>query len=156
MVISDFHIIKKLRVIPELAKQIKVIYIASTVDERELLIRYKQRQSIDLNSDTKEALQTIEKMCSILSSAARLKYLRKIEDTLPLLNDQWNNYIPYFNTIKTRSLNIRMLYNRYIDNITEIDYALLNFYDSDYIFKQTRNIFKNAIPNKTKKILRCL
>ena len=146
VVISDFHVIHELRKDDRLRYRIKILYIASTVDERELLKRFKSRESIDFSEQSTKTLKTInniEKMCSVLSSAARLKYLSKIEEVLPLLNEQWNNYLPYFDTIKTRSLNIRMLYNRYIDNIAYIDYAILNFYDLEYMFKQVRSIINN-------------
>jgi hypothetical protein len=92
------------------------------------------------SEETLETIRNIHNMCSILSCAARLKYMSKIEAVLPLLNEQWNSYVPYFETIKTRSMNIRMLYNRYIDNIAEIDYPILNFYDLDYMYQQVRNI----------------
>ena len=152
VIISDFHIIKQLKKEEKLKDKIKVIYIASTIDERELLKRYKSREATTFDEQSDKTLHTIysiEKMCSILSSAARLKYLTKIEEVLPLLNEQWNNYVPYFDTIKTRSLNIRMLYNRYVDNIVDIDFAILNFYDLEYMFSQVRNII-NYVTKKRK------
>ena len=78
----------------------------------------------------------------MLGSAARLKYLDKIEEVMPLLNEEWNNILPYFETIKTRAANIRMLYNLYISNIHLIDYPILNFYDLDYMYKQAENIVR--------------
>lgn len=148
VIISDFHVIRLLNENPKLEKRIKVLYIASTVDERELLKRYKSRENTSFNEksvETIKTIQSIENMCSVLSSAARLKYLTKIEEVLPLLNEQWNSYVPYFDTIKTRSLNIRMLYNRYIDNISAVDYAILNFYDLNYMFQQVRNIINKPL-----------
>lgn len=154
VIISDFHIIKKLKRIDKLKGRIRVLYIASTIDERELLKRYKSREATDFDERSDETLITIksiQNMCTILSCAARLKYMSKIEDVLPLLNEQWNNYVPYFDTIKTRSMNIRMLYNRYIDNISEIDYPILNFYDLDYMYQQARNIIYNTVYRKERK-----
>jgi len=151
VVISDFHVIAELRAQENLKNRIKVMYLASTIDEREILRRYKNRESTDFDKQSNETIlviNKIEQMCSILSSAARLQYLTKIEEVLPLLNEQWNNYVPYFDTIKTRSLNIRMLYNRYIDNIKDIDYVLLNFYDLEYLFSQARNIIKSVQPKR--------
>jgi len=155
IIISDFHIIKKLKEVNSLKNRIKVLYIASTIDERELLKRYKQREITNFDQQSQETMRTIKgihNMCNILLSASRLKYMTKIEEVLPLLNEQWNNYLPYFDTIKTRSMNIRMLYNRYIDNITNIDYPILNIYDLEYMFKQVRNIISNISSCKKKPI----
>lgn len=146
VVVSDFHAISEIKSYPALKGKVKVIYIGSTIDERKLLERFKARENTDfdeLSDKTLITIKNIRNMCSILSSASRLKYLEKIEEVLPLLNEQWNNYVPYFETIKIRSTNIRMLYNRYIDNISVIDYAILNFYDLDYMFMQARNIINH-------------
>jgi len=114
------------------------MYIATTIDERELLKRYKEREKTrfpDANKTIK-TINQIQNMSSILLSAGRLQYIVKIEETLPLLNEEWNQYVPYFDTIKTRAANIRALYNHYINNISSIDYVVLNFYDLEYMFKQ--------------------
>jgi len=152
IVISDFKVIEELKKKDELQSCIKVMYLASTIDERELLKRYKARQKTELPDAEKtiKTIRQIQNMSSILLSAGRLKYLTKIEETLPLLNEEWNQYVPYFDTIKTRATNIRMLYNRYIDNITSIDYVILNFYGLEYMFKQARNILKNVKSERKK------
>lgn len=156
VVISDFKVIEELKKIGELKECIKVMYIASTIDERELLKRYKARQKTELSGfDVDKTIKTIsqiQSMSSILLSAGRLQYITKIEETLPLINDEWNQYVPYFDTIKNRATNIRMLYNRYIDNIALIDYVILNFYGLEYMFKQARNILKNIQPKREKPI----
>lgn len=72
----------------------------------------------------------------------------RIEEVMPLLNEEWNNILPYFETIKTRGTNIRMLYNQYIEYIDLIDFAVLNFYDLEYMYNQVRNIIKNVQANK--------
>ena len=152
VVISDFKVIEELRKKEKLVGRIKVMYLASTIDERELLKRYKPRQKAESPDPDKtiKTIRQIQNMSSILLSAGRLKYLTKIEETLPLLNEEWNQYVPYFETIKTRATNIRMLYNRYIDNIALIDYVILNFYDLEYMFKQVRNILENIQPKREK------
>lgn len=153
-IISDFHVIKRLKNIKSLKDRIRVLYIASTIDDTKLLKRYRSREEInyDINSDeTLETIKKIDNICSILRSAAKLKYMTKIEDMLPELNDEWNSYLPYFETVKTRSLNIRLLYNRYIDNIAMIDYSVLNFYDLDYMFTQARNLIQNSSSRLNKK-----
>ncbi|GJQ61057.1 MAG: hypothetical protein SCALA702_01100 [Melioribacteraceae bacterium] len=150
VIISDFKVISELKKDERLEGKIKVMYLASTIDERELLKRYKEREKTqfpDANR-TLKTIKSIQNMSSILLSAGRLKYLTKIEETLPLLNEEWNHYVPYFDTIKTRATNIRMLYNRYIDNIALIDYVILNFYDLDYMFNQTKNILTNISPKR--------
>ena len=142
-IISDFHVIKELKNNDYLKDRIRVLYIASTIDERELLKRFKSREAIqfDTDSDSKKiAIKNIQSLCSVLGSATRLNYMDRIEEVMPLLNEEWNNILPYFETIKTRGTNIRMLYNQYIENIALIDYAILNFYDLNYMFRQTRNI----------------
>jgi len=152
IVISDFKVIEDLKKDERLQGRIKVMYLASTIDERELLKRYKARQKIEFPDVDKtiKTISQIQNMSSILLSASRLKYLTKIEETLPLLNEEWNQYVPYFDTIKTRATNIRMLYNRYIDNIALIDYVILNFYELEYMFKQARNILNNIKPKREK------
>jgi guanylate kinase len=145
IILSDFKVIEELKKDIRLQGRIKVMYLASTIDERELLKRYKEREKTEFPDANKtiKTINQIQNMSSILLSAGRLKYLTKIEETLPLLNEEWNQYVPYFDTIKTRATNIRMLYNRYIDNIALIDYVILNFYDLEYIYKQARNILNN-------------
>lgn len=142
-IVSDFSAIEKIKNNRELLGKVKVLYIASTIDERELLKRYKSRESTGFDKgaiETKKAIESISDLCSVLSSAARLNYLDKIEEVMPLLNEEWNNILPYFETIKTRASNIRMLYNLYISNIHLIDYAILNFYSLDYMYIQVQNI----------------
>lgn len=146
IVLSDFNTIRKLTDNSELKNRIRVIYIASPVDERELLKRFKERENIDLkeqSDETERTIQKIHKLCLVLSSASRLRYLNTIENILPLLNEEWNNYVPYFETIKARALNIRMLYDRYIDNIIDVDYTILNFDKLDDLYSQARNIMNN-------------
>ena len=123
------------------------MYLASSIDERKLLERYKKREVVTFCEQEKIIYQ-IREMSSVLLSASRLRYLSKIEEVLPLLNEQWNKSLPYFETIKTRSFNIRMLYNRYIDNIQDIDYSILNFYDLNFMFRQVRSILSSS---KTRK-----
>ncbi len=145
-IMSDFSAIEKLKKHSELTGKIKVLYIASTIDERALLERYKSRESISFDKnaeETKKAIYEISNLCSVLGSAARLNYLNKIEEVMPLLNEEWNNILPYFETIKTRAANIRMLYNLYISNIHSIDYPILNFHDLDYMYSQARSIIKS-------------
>lgn len=153
-IISDFHVIKVLKENEQLKNRVKVIYIASTIDERELLKRFKSREAIKFDTDSeskKIAIKNIQSLCSVLGSATRLSYMDRIEEVMPLLNEEWNNILPYFETIKTRGANIRMLYNQYIENISLIDYAILNFYNLEYMYSQVRNIIKNVqISHKVK------
>lgn len=145
-IISDFHVIKTLKNNASLKDRVRVLYIASTIDERELLKRFKSREAVKFDTDSeskKNAIKNIQSLCSVLGSATRLSYMDRIEQVMPLLNEEWNNILPYFETIKTRGANIRMLYNQYIENIALIDYAILNFYDLDYMYDQVRNIVKN-------------
>lgn len=146
-IISDFHVIKLLKNNENLKDRVKILYIASTIDERELLKRFKSRESITFDTDSKSkknAIKNIQSLCSVLGSATRLSYMDRIEEVMPLLNEEWNNILPYFETIKTRGTNIRMLYNQYIENISLIDNAILNFYDLDYMYNQVRNIVKST------------
>lgn len=132
-IISDFHAIAQLKTeFPELRDRIRVLYIASTIDERVLLERYKKRETTEFNitpEKEKETLRNIGEFNSVVASAIRLNYIQRIEEVMPLLNEEWNSILPYFETIKTRSTNIRMLYNQYIENIAVIDYPILNFYN---------------------------
>lgn len=139
VVCSDWGVIKKLKSDPALAPVVRIVYIASTIDEHELLRRYKSREKVSFEGTSEETLEEIKNLCAILSSAGRLKYLTKIEEVMPLLNEQWNSILPYFETIKTRATNIRLLYNRYIDNISNVDCPILNFYDLDFMYDQQRN-----------------
>lgn len=145
-IISDFNVIRQLKNNEKLRNRVRVLYIASTIDERKLLERFKKREAIKFDTDSENqriAIKKIQSLCSVLGSATRLSYMDRIEEVMPLLNEEWNNILPYFETIKTRGANIRMLYNQYIDNIALIDYAILNFYDLEYMYNQTRNIIKN-------------
>jgi hypothetical protein len=151
VIISDFKIIAELKYDSRLKGRIKVMYLASTIDERELLKRYKEREKTEFpDADrTIKTINQIQNMSSILLSAGRLNYITKIEETLPLLNEEWNQYVPYFDTIKNRATNIRMLYNQYINNIALVDYVILNFRHNDfeYMFSQARHIL-NSIQSK--------
>lgn len=153
-IISDFHVIKALKDDRRLTGRVKVLYIASTIDERELLKRFKKREAVRFDTDSESkrmAIKNIQSLCSVLGSATRLNYMDRIEEVMPLLNEEWNNILPYFETIKTRGANIRMLYNQYIDNIALIDYAILNFYGLDYMYAQVRNIVRNGADGKKAK-----
>lgn len=146
-IISDFHVIKQLKKNEVLKDRVKVLYIASTIDERELLKRFKSREAVkyDTGSESKKiAIKNIQSLCSVLGSATRLNYMDRIEEVMPLLNEEWNTILPYFETIKTRGANIRMLYNQYIENISMIDFAILNFYELEYMYEQVRNIIGNV------------
>lgn len=160
-IISDFHAISKLKTeFPELRDRIRVLYIASTIDERVLLERYKKRETTEFNltpEKEKETLKNIGQFNSVVASATRLHYIQKIEEVMPLLNDEWNSILPYFETIKTRSTNIRVLYNQYIQNIAAIDYPILNFYDLNYMYSQTRCLLSNSVRqhDKRKEIRDC-
>lgn len=148
-IISDFHAITKLQTeFPELHDRIRVLYIASSIDERVLLERYKKRETTTFNltpEREKETLKKIGNFNSVVASATRLHYIQKIEEVMPLLNEEWNSILPYFETIKTRSTNIRMLYNQYISNIALIDYSILNFYNLDYMYAQTQRLLSNSV-----------
>lgn len=148
-IISDFHAIDQLKTeFSELTDRIRVLYIASTIDERVLLERYKKRETTDFNltpEKEQETLKNIGEFNSVVASATRLHYIQRIEEVMPLLNEEWNSILPYFETIKTRSTNIRMLYNQYIENIAVIDYSILNFYKLDYMYSQARNILSDAV-----------
>ena len=148
-IISDFHAISQLKNdFSELQDRIRVLYIASSIDERVLLDRYKKRETTEFNlapEKEKETLRNIGEFNSVVASAIRLHYIRRIEEVMPLLNEEWNSILPYFETIKTRSTNIRMLYNQYIENISIIDYPILNFYDLDYMYSQARAILSESV-----------
>lgn len=148
-IISDFHAIAKLKSdFPELRDRIRVLYIASSIDERVLLDRYKRRETTTFNltpEKEKETLKKIGNFNSVVASATRLHYIQKIEEVMPLLNEEWNSILPYFETIKTRSTNIRMLYNQYIGNIEFIDYSILNFYHLDFMYSQARRLLSNYV-----------
>ena len=148
-IISDFHAIAKLKSdFPELSDRIRVLYIASSIDERVLLERYKKREATIFNltpEKEKETLKKIGNFNSVVASATRLRFIQKIEEVMPLLNEEWNSILPYFETIKTRSTNIRMLYNQYIENIAIIDYSILNFYKLDFMYNQTRSLLSDSV-----------
>jgi len=154
-IISDFHAIAQLKTeFLKLRDRIRVLYIASTIDERVLLERYKKRERTEFNlspEKEKETLKNIGEFNSVVASATRLHYIQKIEEVMPLLNEEWNSILPYFETIKTRSTNIRMLYNQYIENIAMIDYSILNFYKLDYMYSQVRNLLSNLVREKDMK-----
>lgn len=149
VIISDFHAISRLKTeFVELKDRIRVLYIASTIDERILLERYKERETTEFNlapEKEKETLRNIGEFNSVVASAIRLHYIERIEEVMPLLNEEWNSILPYFETIKTRSANIRMLYNQYIENIAAIDYSILNFYDLDYMYSQVRSLISDSV-----------
>lgn len=155
VIISDFHAIAQLKTeFTELQNKIRVLYIASTIDERVLLERYKKRETTEFNltpEKEKEALKNIGEFNSVVASATRLHYIQRIEEVMPLLNEEWNSILPYFETIKTRSTNIRMLYNQYIENIAEIDYPILNFYNLDYMYNQTRSLLSDSVRSNYKR-----
>lgn len=148
-IISDFHAIDQLKTeFVELQNKIRILYIASSIDERVLLERYKKRETTEFNlvpEREMEVLRKIGEFNSVVASATRLHYIQRIEEVMPLLNAEWNSILPYFETIKTRSTNIRMLYNQYIENISLIDYSILNFYDLEYMYKQARNLLSNDV-----------
>lgn len=151
VVCSDFNAIAKIKENVLLSPYIKIIYIASSLDERELLKRYKQREEVRFDGISIDIVKKIDNLSSVLSSAVRLKYYEKAEEIMPLLNDKWNSILPYFETIRKRVTNIRLLYNRYIDHISEIDCPILNFYDKDFMFSQQINYILKSRP-KVKKI----
>lgn len=158
-IISDFHAIEQLKTeFWELQDRIRVLYIASTIDERVLLERYKKRETTEFNltpQKEKETLRNIGEFNSVVASAIRLHYIQKIEEIMPLLNEEWNSILPYFETIKNRSTNIRMLYNQYIENIAMIDYSILNFYQLDYMYSQARNLLSDDVrKNEVKREIR--
>ena len=154
-IISDFHAITQLKTeFLELRDKIRVLYIASTIDERVLLERYKKRETTEFNltpKKEKETLKNIAEFNSVVASATRLHYIQRIEEVMPLLNEEWNSILPYFETIKTRSTNIRMLYNQYIENIAKIDYPILNFYNLNYMYSQARSLLSNDVRKNDKK-----
>ncbi len=155
VIISDFHAIAQLKTeFSELRDKIRVLYIASSIDERVLLERYKRRETTEFNltpEKEKETLKNIGEFNSVVASATRLHYIQRIEEVMPLLNEEWNSILPYFETIKTRSTNIRMLYNQYIENIAMIDYPILNFYNLDYMYSQARSLLSNEVRQNDKK-----
>jgi len=141
VIISDFRVIEELKKDDRLKGRVKIMYVASTIDEKELLKRYSERErTAFINIKT---INQIQDMSLLLLSAGRLNYLTKIEEILLSLREELGKHVPYFDTIMERVNNIRLLYNRYIDNIALIDYVILNFYDLDYMFKQARNILNN-------------
>ena len=151
VIISDFHVIDKLR--EKLGNRIKVMYIASTIDEKVLFQRFKEREKDKYQEELKkmtEIIGGIQDKVVKLSSAIRLQYVSKVDDIIRNINEKWNTNLSSYETVKTRSFNIRMLYNRYIDNISKIDYAILNTrnQDEEYMFKQARNILKNVKPKR--------
>jgi len=146
VIISDFKVIERLKKDDRLKGRIKVMYLASTIDERVLLKRYSERErTAFINMKT---INQIQDMISLLLSASRLKHLAKIEEVLFSLREELSVHVPYFDTIMERVNNIRLLYNRYIDNIVLIDYVILNFYDLEYMFEQARNILINMQPKR--------
>jgi guanylate kinase len=151
VIASDFHAINTLKNIKDISSRIKVLYIASTMDEGKLSKRFKNREHTDINKNSEETMHTIaqiQNMCDTLASAFRLKYLSKIEEILPEINEKWNSCLPNFDTIKARAANIRVLYNRYIDNISIIDGVILNFYDLQFMYKQVENLINNSSPKR--------
>lgn len=142
-IMSDFTAIHSLKENPTLSNRVITLYIASTIDERVLLKRFKQRETFSFNlgsDEQKKAVKNIRIFSSMLASAVRLNYMDRVEKVMPLLNEEWNSVLPYFETIKNRSANISKLYFQYIENIALIDYAILNFYDLEYMYAQCRNI----------------
>ena len=104
-IISDFHAIAQLKTeFAELQDRIRILYIASSIDERVLLERYKKRETTEFNlvpEKEKEVLSKIGEFNSVVASATRLHYIQRIEEVMPLLNEEWNSILPYFETIKT-------------------------------------------------------
>lgn len=145
-IISDFETIRRLKEHIAFRNRIIVLYIASSIDERVLLKRFKQRETVSFNIGSEErqtAVNNIRAFSSILGSAVRLSDMDRVETVMPLLNEEWNAVLPYFETIKNRGANISKLYFQYIENIVLIDHAILNFYDLEYMYQQCRNIIDN-------------
>lgn len=150
-IISDFKAIRALKENLALVNRVVTLYIASTIDERVLLKRFKERETVQFNTNSDEkqlAVKRISAFSSMLGSAVRLNYMDRVEKVMPLLNEEWNSILPYFETIKNRGANINKLYYQYIENISLIDHAILNFYDLKYMYEQCRNIIQtnNCIP----------
>ena len=148
VVCSDFHVIERLKSDSRLTERVRIVYIATTIDEKELLRRFKEREETKFDGISDASIQEINDYTSVLTSASRLKYYSKIEEVMPELNERWNSILPYFNTIKARATNIRLLYNRYIDHIAEIDCPILNFDSIEFMFGQLRNYILHSKPKR--------
>ena len=151
VIISDFHVIDMLK--QTLGNRIKVMYIASTMDEKVLFQRFKEREKEKYQKSLKEMtfiINDIQNKVENLLSAIKLQNTDEIDDIIRNINEEWTTKQSNYETIKTRSSNIRMLYNRYIDNISKIDYVILNTRNNDeeYMFKQARNILNNVKPKR--------
>lgn len=145
IICSDFDTIRTLKNNPIFGKQVRVVYIASSMDEKVLLQRYKGRigENEQIFNINKESLGLVENYNNLILSAARLGFYEKIEETIPLLNETWNSMLKYYTTICNRKEKIRLLFNQYIENIAIIDHVILNFYDLEYMFKQMKNVIIN-------------
>lgn len=155
IICSDFDTIRTLKANEIFGQFVKVIYIASSMDEKVLLNRYKGRMGVDeqVFSIDQEGLDKVERYNNLILSAGRLGYYEKIEETIPKLNEIWNSMLVYYSTICNRKEKIRLLFNQYIENIGIIDNVILNFYNLEYMYSQMRNIIiKNnniALQHKT-------
>lgn len=154
IICSDFDTIRTLKNNKEFGKFVKVIYIASSMDEKVLLNRYKGRMGSNeqVFAINQEGLSEVERYNNLILSAGRLGYYEKIEETIPKLNEIWNSMLVYYSTICNRKEKIRLLFNQYIENVGVIDNVILNFYDLEYMYSQMRNIIikNNTIAIKTK------
>ena len=80
---------------PDFGESVRVVYIASSMDEQVLLKRYKNRrgkgeQNFSISQDK---LKLIESYINLILSAARIGYYEKIEQAVPLLNETWNSML---------------------------------------------------------------
>lgn len=152
IICSDFDTIRLLKSNPDFGEAVRVVYIASSMDEQVLLKRYKDRVGNEEQnfSISKDKLNLIEGYINLILSAARIGHYEKIEQTVPLLNETWNSMLKYYATICNRKEKIRLLFNQYIENIAVIDHVILNFYDLDYMYEQMRQVIIHNNEIKTK------
>ena len=156
IICSDFDTIRMLKSNPDFGECVRIVYIASSMDEQVLLKRYKNRVGSEEQnfSVSQEKLNLIEGYINLILSAARIGHYEKIEQTVPLLNETWNSMLKYYSTICNRKEKIRLLFNQYIENISIIDHVVLNFYDLEYMYEQMRQVIKhnNGITSRAMKV----
>lgn len=156
IICSDFDTIRMLKNNPVFGEFIRVVYIASSMDEQVLLKRYKNRVGSEEQnfSISQDKLNLIENYINLILSAARIGHYEKIEQTVPLLNETWNSMLKYYSTICNRKEKIRLLFNQYIENISVIDHVILNFYDLEYMYEQMRQVIsqKDGISSTIAKV----
>jgi len=141
LICSNFDAILELKNNKQFGNRVQVIYIASSMDERIFLSRFKIRMegSESIFNLTPAELEEFEEH-------HRLMHFEKSEEKDFQMKDLWSEYN---STIQKRKEEIRILFEHYINNIGIVDHVILNFYDLEYMYKQMREVIKKNNECKT-------